>query len=103
MPDKSLARRRARPLAHSKARGRLSQARAYLADLKAWRGGDDNRFGRMVDGRGKQLGDAEQWAVFILRILEDADVWTYQHGVAKRIARDMQRLGFSMQPAASDD
>lgn len=103
MPNKSLARRRARLPVHTKARLRLSQARAYLADLKAWRNGDASRFTRMVDGRGQQLGDADQWAAFTRNILEDADVWTYQRGVAKRIARDMQRLGFSMQPAASDD
>lgn len=103
MGDKSLARRRARPIAHTKARSRLKQARAYLADIKAWRNGDDGRFVRMVDGRGKQLGDADQWAAFIRRILEDGDVWTYQRGVAKRIAQDMQRLGFNVSPAASDD
>ncbi|MCB1452107.1 MAG: hypothetical protein KDJ43_00550 [Rhizobiaceae bacterium] len=94
MADKSHTRRQRRPLAHIAARIELSKARSYLADLQRWRAGDENRFTRMVDGRGKQLGDAGLWVEYIRQTLERADVWRYQPGVCRRIARQMQRLGY---------
>ena len=83
------ARRCRRPVAQTKARIRLSQARAYLRDLKAWQRGDSNRFVRMVNGRGQQLGSPELWLTYIRSILADPDVQIYQPGVVKRLRRQL--------------
>lgn len=102
MANKSHARRQQRPTAHTIARLELSRARAYVHDLQRWRAGDDARFTRMVDGRGKQLGEAGQWVEYVRRILTRADVWQYQPGVCRRITQQMRRLGYSVSPAAAD-
>lgn len=91
------ARRCRRPLAQTKVRLRLSMARAYLRDLQAWKRVDANRFTRMVNGRGQQLGSPELWLTYIKEILRDPGVWTYQPGVARRVVRTLGSLGYHVQ------
>lgn len=90
------ARRCKRTPAHSVARIQLQLARQKLADIKAWRAGDESRFVRMVDGRGKQLGDLKLWLEHINRTLQRPEVWQYQPGVAKRIARELTAMGYQV-------
>lgn len=92
MAKRGISRRCRRPLAQTKARLRLSQARAYLRDLEAWHRGDENRFGRMVNGRGQQLGAPALWLRYVQQILEEPEVQTYQPGVVKRLRRRVERL-----------
>lgn len=89
------ARRCRRPLAQTKARMGLQLAAQKLGDLRAWKRGDDNRFGRMVDGRGQQLGSPEQWVAQIRAALSDPDAQKYQAGVVKRIGRALAALGYA--------
>lgn len=103
MASKSTTRRQKRTLPHAKARLELTRARAYIDDLRRWQTGDDARFTRMVNGRGQQLGDPAQWVEYVRRILARGDVWHYQPGVCRRFAQEMQRLGYSVSPAAADD
>lgn len=59
------------------ARIRLWLVRAYLKDLQAFYGGDVNRFGRMVDGKGGGLGSADKWVGYINAFLNDELVVTH--------------------------
>ena len=102
MASKSHARRQRRPAAHTTARIRLQMARQKLSDIRHYRAGDEGRFTRMVDGRGRQLGDLATWIAHIRAVLADADVRRFQPGVAKRIERDLRRLGYSVAAAADD-
>lgn len=86
------SRRCRRPLAQTKARIRLGQARAYLRDLQAWKNGDENRFVRMVNGRGQQMGSPDVWLRYVQQILEEPEAQTYQPGVVKRLRRQLARL-----------
>lgn len=96
-------RRQRRPLAHVAARIRLQMARAYLADLRHYRAGDDGRFTRMVDGRGRQLGDAATWLSYIRNALADANARHFHPGVVRRIERELQQMGYGVGLSAADD
>jgi hypothetical protein len=102
MASKSHARRQRRPIAHITARIRLQLARQKLSDIRQFRTGDDGRFTRMVDGRGKQLGDPATWIAHIRTVLADADVRRFQPGAVRRLEREMQRLGYGVAAAADD-
>ena len=68
---------------------RLGNCSAYLTDLEAMAAGDVNRFGRMVDSRGKQLGDPESWRRFVVGILTDPIVQEF--GNQDRFERCVER------------
>ena len=53
---------------------RLRLTSGYLADLEAQKAGDVNRFARMVDGRGRQIGSEDLWREFIAGALTDEEV-----------------------------
>lgn len=88
------ARRCRRPLVQTRARIGLQLAAQKLGDLRAWKRGDDNRFGRMVNGRGQQQGSPEQWVAHIRAALSDPDAQRYQPGAVKRIGRGLAALGY---------
>ncbi|MEZ4684161.1 MAG: hypothetical protein R2932_59120 [Caldilineaceae bacterium] len=90
------ARRCRRTPMQNVVRVQLQLARQKLQDIKTWRTGDDNRFGRMVDGRGKQLGDLNLWLEHINNTLARPEVWQYQPGAAKRIARELTVMGYQV-------
>lgn len=52
---------------------RQSLVAMYLVDLEAYHDGDKDRFTRMVDGRGKQIGDYDQWVGYVRDGLADPD------------------------------
>ena len=68
---------------------RLGNCAAYLTDLEAAAAGDVNRFGRMVDSRGKQLADPESWRRFVADILADPVVQEF--GNQDRYERCIER------------
>ncbi|RIK35235.1 MAG: hypothetical protein DCC55_30905 [Chloroflexi bacterium] len=52
-------------------------ATLYLHDLTEWTRGDDARFARMVDGRGKSTGSPEQWMANLHSICSNEHILTF--------------------------
>lgn len=72
-----------------RARLAVAKARAYLRDLELAKTQPD-RFARMVDAQGKQLGTPDLWRLHIIDLLTGEDVQAHRAEVAAAL---LQRLG----------
>lgn len=63
---------------------RQSLVASYLVDLEAYQAGDKDRFTRMVDGKGKQLGEYDLWVKYVRAGLADPDAQGLERWAANR-------------------
>ena len=63
---------------------RQSLVASYLVDLEAYHDGDKDRFTRMVDGKGKQLGEYDLWVKYVRAGLADPDAQGLERWVKNR-------------------
>lgn len=72
---------------------RSQLAESYLADLEKYAAGDDARFARMVDGRGKGLGNEDTWRKYVAAYLRDGDIADLVPERRTAIAQRAEALG----------
>lgn len=82
------------------ARIKHSLALLYLCDLSEWKSGDATRFSRMVDGRGKQLGDASRWLAHLAHICANPFVVAVFPDLPADVAGRLYALGLELPAVA---
>ena len=77
-----------KPVGYYVASIKAQLARRYARDLRLAATDDPARFSRMVDGKGKQIGSAEQWSANIESILANPLVVEYFPDLPQEIHRE---------------
>jgi hypothetical protein len=71
-------------------------ALSLMADLVIWRQGDENRFGRMVDGRGAGIGSPDRWLLNLRSICSNHAVLVVYPLLADEVSQGLAVAGLTL-------
>lgn len=71
-------------------------ARMYVNDIAEFATGDQNRFGRMVDGKGAGCGSLEKWLANLANIAANPVVKHFHNETLNELLKVLTGLGYAL-------